>query len=209
MVQGIGSGGGLDASQIRSLFSKLDADANGSVTRDEFISGAPGDVSSDQAATLFDSLDSSGSGSLSEDDLLSAFERLNSQTQSALIQQQQPPKEPPDPSKMFDDADEDGDGTVTREEFIAARPDDVSEEMAGSLFDKLDSESAGSLTKDEFVTAMEANKPDGPGPGESQNAGMSASTLSSLLDLLKSYQIATSASDGTSSNSNSTTSVSA
>lgn len=185
MLQGIG-GGSFDASQLRSLFSKIDSDGSGSVTREEFVNGAPKDVSSEMAGQLFDALDSSGSGSLSESDILSAFEQLDSQMQGALIQEQGQGSrpQPPKPEDVFNQADSDGDGTVTREEFIANRPDEVSEEQAGSMFDQLDSEGTGSLSKEDFIAAMEANQPEPPPMASSQGTQLSQS----LLELLKSYK---------------------
>jgi hypothetical protein len=37
-------------------------------------------------------------------------------------------------SEMYDKMDADGDGSVTQEEFVAARPDDVTEKMAANLY---------------------------------------------------------------------------
>lgn len=65
---------------------------------------------------------------------------------------------------LFARIDADGDGKVTEAEFIAARPEDMSEDDATALFAKLDGEGTGSLTEDQFVTAMEELRPEGPPP---------------------------------------------
>lgn len=65
---------------------------------------------------------------------------------------------------LFAKIDVDGDGKVTEAEFIAARPEDMSEDDATALFAKLDGEGTGSLTEDQFVTAMEELRPEGPPP---------------------------------------------
>ena len=65
---------------------------------------------------------------------------------------------------LFAKIDVDGDGKVTEAEFIAARPEDMSEDDATALFAKLDGEGTGSLTEDQFVTAMEDLRPEGPPP---------------------------------------------
>ena len=57
-------------------------------------------------------------------------------------------------SEMYDKMDADGDGSVTQEEFVAARPDDVTEEMAANLYNSFDTDTSGSLTESEFETAM-------------------------------------------------------
>ncbi|ARQ13904.1 calcium-binding EF-hand domain-containing protein (plasmid) [Rhizobium etli] len=65
------------------------------------------------------------------------------------------------------DLDSDGDGYVSKAEFVAARPSDFSEDQAGTLFDSLDSEGAGSLSVDSLAEAMSAQRserPDGPPP---------------------------------------------
>ncbi|MEO5335453.1 MAG: EF-hand domain-containing protein [Magnetospirillum sp. WYHS-4] len=168
MMQGIGGYGAPDASQIRNLFSRIDTDGDGKVTRDEFVSGAPDADSSEKAGQLFDTLDPQGTGALTENDLLGAFQQMHSQMQAALIQQQED-KGPPDPSRFFDSLDDDGDGDVSREEFVAGRPEGVSEEDANAFFDELDAEGTGSLTKEQFTEAMKDAAPPpmagGPPPG--------------------------------------------
>lgn len=184
MMQGIGGFGAPDASQIRNMFSRIDTDGDGKVTRDEFVAGAP-DGDDDKAGQLFDALDSQGSGSLSESDMLSAFQQLASQMQAVLIQQQQGHQGPPDPSSFFDNLDTDGDGSVSKEEFVAGRPDGVSEEDATSFFDELDSEGTGSLTKDQFVEAMQDAAPPPPpnmAGGQPPGGGMDSNALFDELD---------------------------
>ena len=46
------------------IFSKIDADGDGVVTKDEFVAARPDDVSEEQAAAFFDRLDSEDSGSI-------------------------------------------------------------------------------------------------------------------------------------------------
>jgi Ca2+-binding EF-hand superfamily protein len=169
MMQGIGGHGAPDASQIRNLFRKIDTDSDGKVTRSEFVAGAP-DKDSNKAGQLFDALDSQGAGALSENDLLTAFERLSSQMQKTLVRHQEEQNGPPDPSKLFSKLDADGDGNVTREEFVAGRPDHVSEKEAGKLFDKLDKEGSGSLSQSQFETALKEAGPPPPPPGMAAGA---------------------------------------
>ena len=73
--------------------------------------------------------------------------------------------------EMYDKMDADGDGSVTQEEFVAARPDDVTEEMAANLYNNFDTDTSGSLTESEFETAMnQAPPPPPPHPIGSPNA---------------------------------------
>ncbi len=64
--------------------------------------------------------------------------------------------------EIFAALDKDGDGKVTRAEFIAGRPVHVSEEDAAMLFATFDSAGTGSLTETQFAAALEANRPDHP-----------------------------------------------
>ncbi|CCG41853.1 EF-hand domain-containing protein [Magnetospirillum molischianum] len=94
------------ASNLQSLFKKLDTNSDGSVTKSEFVNGRPSDLSSDQASGLFDALtsalasssstDSTSTSStssdstsgLSESDLATAFQLMNQQMQATLISAQ-------------------------------------------------------------------------------------------------------------------------
>ncbi|MCB2185047.1 MAG: EF-hand domain-containing protein [Deltaproteobacteria bacterium] len=72
----------------------------------------------------------------------------------------------PNASQMFDSLDTNEDGVVSQEEFLAGRPDDVSEEDATAMWSQLDSEGAGGLTEEQFSEAMSAmGPPPGPPPG--------------------------------------------
>jgi Ca2+-binding EF-hand superfamily protein len=200
------------------MFTELDTDADGTVTRDEFVAGRPKDVSEDQAGTFFDKIATaagaeSASG-LSQTQLASGLESLgpperpNSDSTEAssadeqLIDQlltlllprtsQSQEGQRPDPARMFEDLDSDDDGTVSRDEFVAGRPKDVSEDQAGTFFDKIASaagaESSSGLSQDQLAEGMKS-----AGPPKSVTSTETASTSTGLLlqELLKaigSYQ---------------------
>jgi hypothetical protein len=118
--------------------------------------------------------------------------------QSVLLQAQEDNQRsihqggPPDPEKMFTELDTDADGTVTRDEFVAARPDDVSEDQAGAFFDKIASaasaDSSSGLSQDQLAEGM---KTAGPPEQTASNATAPTSTGLLLQELLKatgSYQ---------------------
>lgn len=215
MLQSLSSSTSSTSSLIK-LFQKLDTNADNSVDRTEFIAGRPDDVSEDQAGSLFDSFDSSGSGSLGQSDLVSAFQQMSSAMQGVLLQAQESgqsgrgggPGGPPDAEQMAEDLDSDGDGTVTRDEFVAGRPDDVSESDAGAFFDKIASaagveDTSSGLSTDQLASGLQAmGPPPGPPPSDSGETSETSDTttedqlLQQLLSLLQSSGASTGASRG-------------
>ncbi len=168
---------------LEQLFSKLDINKDSKVSKDEFIAGKPSEVTDSQAAELFNKIDSAGTGAVSlsdfeqgmkqaqpanllsnidADTLLSLLEELS---QDGTTGTAQASGQSDRFSEMFKKLDSDGDGQLTKAEFVDGRPEEVSEEQAAALFDKLDTEQTGSLSFDDFSTAMAANGPKGPPPG--------------------------------------------
>lgn len=87
-------------------------------------------------------------------------------------------------SELFSKIDTDGNGSVSQDEFLSNRPQDVSKDQATQMWNQLDTGNNKSLTEDQFVSAM-ANQgpPPGPPPGEfgtlTLNASDSSTTASS------------------------------
>ncbi|KAF0223265.1 MAG: hypothetical protein FD176_2084 [Rhodospirillaceae bacterium] len=185
MTSGIGGLGSFSSAQFEKMFTRIDTNADGAVTRDEFIAGAPDDVSADKAGSLFDKLDSESSGALSQSDLATAFQQMATSMQAGMIQAQAQAGsmggggERPDASELFAKLDTDGDGSVSREEFVSGRPDDVSEEQASAFFDKIAGEDTDSIDQQSFVAAMQ--KPPPPaGGGGGQGGGQSDEVFDAL-----------------------------
>ncbi|MGO6855511.1 EF-hand domain-containing protein [Rhizobium leguminosarum] len=159
--------------------AQLDSDGDGYVSKAEFVAARPSDVSEDQAGTLFDSFDSEGSGSLSVDALTEAMSAQ--QPERADGPPPPPPSDDDDLASPLSDLDTDSDGLVSKAEFVAGRPSDVSEEQAGTLFDSFDSEGSGSLSVDTLTEAMSAQQSERPeGPPPSADDDQFASLLSDL-----------------------------
>ncbi|MGR9138644.1 EF-hand domain-containing protein (plasmid) [Rhizobium leguminosarum] len=159
--------------------AQLDSDGDGYVSKAEFVAARPSDVSEDQAGTLFDSFDGEGSGSLSVDALTEAMSAQ--QSERAEGPPPPPPSDDDDLASLLSDLDTDGDGLVSKAEFVASRPSDVSEEQAGTLFDSFDSEGSGSLSVDALTEAMSAQQSERPeGPPPSADDDQVASLLSDL-----------------------------
>ena len=137
------------------MYDKMDADGDGAVTQEEFLAARPDDVTEEMAANLYNSFDTDTSGSLTE----SEFE--------TAMNQAPPPPPPPgggggmgsstEDSQTFSELDTNQDGVVSAEELAAARPEDVTEEMAANLFKSLDTDGSGGLTETEYAAKMGGN----------------------------------------------------
>lgn len=216
-----GHGGKADAAE---MFQSLDTDGNGTVTRDEFVSGRPDNVSEDQAGAFFDKIASAagadGTTGLTQDQLASGLEKAgppdkasgtdSTQTSAtdsssststeqqlldqllALLQSGSSASsgtssgQGQDASKMFSDLDSDGDGTVTRAEFVAGRPDNVSGDQAGEFYDKISSaagtDGSSGLTEDQLASGLQKAGPPGPPPPPDGTSTASSSSTSSTSD---------------------------
>lgn len=138
------------------MYDKMDADGDGAVTQEEFVAARPDDVTEEMAANLYNSFDTDTSGSLTE-----------SEFETAMNQAPPPPPPPPgggggmgsstEDSQTFSELDTNQDGVVSAEELAAARPEDVSEEMAANLFKSLDTDGSGGLTETEYAAKMGGN----------------------------------------------------
>ncbi|MFH0728277.1 MAG: EF-hand domain-containing protein [Pseudomonadota bacterium] len=108
---------------------------------------------------------------------------------SAYISQV-PGKQQRNGEDLFEKIDTNSDESVSADEFISNRPEDVTEDQAKQLWSMLDASNNGSLTRSQFVSAMESQPPP-PGPPP---AGGS-SDIASATDSSASSNDAVSASD--------------
>ncbi len=201
------SGASSSTSLAQQLLKRLDTDLSGGVSQSEFVNGRPSEVSESDATALFSKLNSSGTGELSATDLakmappdnqlsgtqsssldpqmllqlLEALQQAAGTSSSSTTAQSDPTSKL---QELFSKLDANGDGSLTKDEFVAGRPDGVSETDAASLFDKIDTANAGTVTSDEFVTGMAnampprmAGGPPPPPPPDSD--GDSGDTVSS------------------------------
>jgi Ca2+-binding EF-hand superfamily protein len=188
MMNGIGSASSMASARLDRVFSRLDTDTNGKVSRDEFVAGAPDDIDSSQAGSLFDALDSEGTGALSKSDMATAFEQLASTMQSTLIAAQGESQghgprgpgggPPPKPEDMLAELDTDGDGLLSEAEFVAGRPDEVSEEQAAQLCQSIAGDDTDGLTAEQVAEGM---GPPPPPPSGGQNGQGDDQLIDQLL----------------------------
>jgi Ca2+-binding EF-hand superfamily protein len=206
--------------QAGALFDRLDGSGSGSLGQDAFTS-AFGQMSGGMQSVLLQAQESGQRGGGPDalgpppppppDDGSSSSDSADStdtenqllQQLLALLQQSQTSagasQGAPDSSKMFADLDSDGDGTVTRAEFVAGRPKDVSEDQAGSFYDEIASaagtDSSSGLSQDQLADGM---KKAGPPPDDATQSASSQSVssqsvttdqlLQELLKAIGSYQ---------------------
>lgn len=174
-------------SEIKSVFDSLSS----SGTR-----ASPTDVRSAIEAKLKDDVEA---GSLTQDQadqVLSALDEFEKQLkQNGGPQGASGGGRGADPTELFKKLDSDGDGKVSKDEFVAGRPDNVSEEDAASFYDKIAKESGGDaetgLSEDQFAAGMQKA---GPSPGappagaskdDDEDDTSTSSSAQSLQDILK------------------------
>ncbi|KQW31046.1 hypothetical protein ASE36_01770 [Rhizobium sp. Root274] len=152
------------------------------------------------------SLDTNGDGIISAEELEAAKSNrtqdptvssdnaatgTQSQLQSSMISMllqssstQAEGEAPRDARDLFSAIDADGDGKITQDEFVSARPKEMSEEEATARFSELDSEGSGFLTEETFAAGM-------PQPPEAIDADGTTTTddeTVSIFDILSEMQ---------------------
>lgn len=120
---------------------------------------------------------------------------VSSQVMNVLMQLSQGGMMPPDggmqgaerpsASELYADMDADGDGSVTKDEFIAGRPEHASEEEATAFYNSIDTEGTGSITEEQFAESMEERQDAGRPPmGPPGGMGPTDGDLQQLLAAL-------------------------
>ena len=125
------------------MFAKIDSDGDGVISESEFVDGRPSSMSAEQASSLFSQMSGDGDSMTKEQFLANA----------PKPPQGGPGGKPPSADDLFAKLDVDGDGSVTSAEFIAGRPEDVTEEQAANLWQMIAS-GADSMGQSDFVAAM-------------------------------------------------------
>ncbi len=167
------SSSGSDAAGRVSI-SSLDTNGDGIISSEELEAAKSGrtqdpTVSSDNAAT--------GAQSQVQSSMISMLLQVSSSAQAEG-------EKPRDARDLFSAIDADGDGKITQDEFVAARPKELSEEEATARFAELDEEQTGFLTEDAFAAAFE--QPLQVVDGES--TGLGNDDTVSILDILSEMQ---------------------
>lgn len=139
---------------VDQIFSKLDANGDGSFDKSEltsFVQGAqPAGDTSVNVDKIFSALDANGDGSVTRQEFGDAARRLHDQLQSQSRS-----------DKLFAKIDTNGDGTIGSDElssFISSLPasKDGGVSKLADLLKQADSNGDGSITKTEFNTAVQS-----------------------------------------------------
>ena len=186
----------------QNMFSKADTDNDGGLSIGEFSaagrsksSGSANSADQARAEKMFAAADSDSDGKLTENELDTYFTKLESRTQSQLLQFQQSAADRA--AGFLGKADTDSDGSLSLDEFAAAGPGGASDTdraaLAEELFARIDGDSDGKLTESELSTFDKSRGPGGAGdmPPPPPPPGMSASDTdeesgTTLADLLAS-----------------------
>lgn len=164
------------------MLEEMDSDGDGSLSASE--------IGVEQG--VLSQADSDGDSKLSDSELISLMSQMGPPPRpeggmgmSQNGQEGAAGQAPPDPGELFSQLDTDGDGSISQAEFLAGRPDDVSEEQATQMWSRLDSSGVGSLSQEEFLSAMEKQgPPPGPPPGAGGQGTAQVSGSSTLAQSL-------------------------
>ena len=90
----------------------------------------------------------------------------------------------PNPAEIMKKLDTNGDGNISKEEFLAGERAKENPERAGQHFDKLDANGDGNISRDEFAKRPNPGdrKGRGEGPGGDRAAGKPPGTDKPLIE---------------------------
>ncbi|MCZ8309660.1 MAG: EF-hand domain-containing protein [Magnetospirillum sp.] len=125
-ISSTGFGGMPSAAQMaqmrEKMFSKADANSDGSIDKTEFAKGAPQGADSKKTDEMFAKIDSDGNGKISKDESTAFDKKMSAQMQSMMLSVQSSGSAggPPDLSQLFEKADSDKDGKLSKAELTSA-----------------------------------------------------------------------------------------
>lgn len=199
MISGISSLSTSALSEMRQqLFNKIDTNADGSIDKTEMAALIEENTSS-MVSSIFGNVDTDQNDLISQIEFDSGLAKLgqemkNSDTLSGASGSSAPP---PPPEKVFDTADTNEDGVVSKDELAAV--------MGGNggnideLFSQVDTDGDGSITRAEdesFREKMADRMEQGSAPGTDATAGFGQEWQSKMLSALLQGLAGTSGSSG-------------
>lgn len=141
-------------------FEKLDGNSDGALSLDEFKSGGPKGVDDKKAEALFKKIDGDGDGSITKTESDAFKAEAEKQLQSFLFSLQsagsKETEETDEAQDIFDVLDANSDGTIAKDEFLAALSErsgtsasDKKTDLLDTLFKAIDGDKDGAISREE------------------------------------------------------------
>ncbi len=154
-ISSTGFGGTPSAAQMaqmrEKMFSKADANSDGSIDKTEFAKGAPQGADSKKTDEMFAKIDSDGNGKISKDESTAFDKKMSAQMQSMMLSMQN--SGTPDLSQLFGDTKNDKTSSVGGSNSTQSKQD--ARNRLEELFNKADGDKDGKLSKAELTSATE------------------------------------------------------
>jgi Ca2+-binding EF-hand superfamily protein len=151
------------SNRLDKMFSKIDADGDGKITKAEMeqaFANRPGGTQ--KADQLFAAMDPDGTGSITKDQFAAGMQKMHRHG-----------AKPPSADDLFGKADADGDGKVTKDELekaMANAPGGTA--RADKMFSAMDTDGSGDVSKSEMESFFAKMKAE----GQAQLAATSAAS---------------------------------
>jgi Ca2+-binding EF-hand superfamily protein len=155
-----------------NVFSLFDAKREGSISKGELSSALSG--SSSANSILASDSDSTASFVSFLESIAAATSENSAGSPGRLLRE-----------AIFKKIDTDGDGALSKMEFINGKPSDMTVTRADELYSKLDTNKDGLISQSEFITKG-SEGPNGPSPNSMDNASGNSDSSGSIMSLVAS-----------------------
>ncbi len=175
LMQASNSSGASKSTSTNNIFSLFDAKGNGSVNNSGPSSALSG--SSSANSILASDSDSTASFVSFLESIAASTSENSAGSPGRLLRE-----------AIFKKIDTDGDGALSKMEFINGKPSDMTVARADELYSKLDTNKDGSISQSEFITKGSDNQ-NGPFPlpvNSTDNTSGSSDSSGSIISLVAS-----------------------
>ena len=177
MISGISSSSTTSLAELRQqMFNKIDSNGDGSIDKSE-MTALIEQNSSTLVSSIFGSQDTNQDSLISQIEFDSGMAKLGQEMKGGKGAHGAQGTPPPPPEKVFDTADTNKDGVVTREE-LAAVIGGGKDGNIDNIFSQVDSDGDGVITRSEdnaFLAKMKTQ-----GPSSTTASGTDAGSIQSV-----------------------------